>query len=51
MRAYASGWFVRIKITNVHPIYNNNYIFKNVLRIFKAEILKLFENIEPQPKH
>ena len=26
-------------------------MFKNILRTFEAEILKIFENIQPQPKN
>ena len=34
---------------NVHPILT--IMFKNVLRIFKAEIHKIFKNIQRQPKN
>ena len=38
MRICASGWFVRMKITTVHPILT--IMFKNIVRTFEAEILK-----------
>ena len=34
---------------NIHPILT--IMFKNVLRTFEAEILKIFKNIPPQPKN
>ena len=37
------------KITIARPILT--ITFKNILRIFKAEILKIFRNIQPQPKN
>ena len=51
----ASGWFVlpvglcERKSTNVHPILT--VMFKIILRTFEAEILKIFKNIQPQPKN
>ena len=39
------GW----RITTAHPILT--IIFKNILRTFEAEILKIFKNIQPQPKN
>ena len=29
----------------------NNVMFKSILRTFEAEILKIFQNIQPQSKH
>ena len=40
-----SGWFVRMG----HPILT--IMFEIILRTFQAEILKMFKNIQPQPKN
>ena len=37
------------KITSAHPTLT--IMFKNVLRTFEAEILKIFQNVQPQPKN
>ena len=42
-RIRASGWFVQMEITTVHPI--RTIRLKNILRTFEAEILKI------QPKN
>ena len=47
-RICVSGWFVPMEITTAHPILT--IMFKNILRTFTAEILKIFKNIEPQQK-
>ena len=36
------------KIITAHPILTIR--FKNILRTFKAEIFKIFKNIQPQPE-
>ena len=47
----ASGWFVlpvglyERKITTANPILT--ILFKNILRTFEAEILKVFKSIQP----
>ena len=46
---YASGWFVRKENNKCTPRIIT-IMFKNILRIFGAEILKIFKNIQPQPK-
>ena len=38
-----------LKITTANPILT--IMFKNILRTFEAEILKIFKNIQPQPKN
>ena len=54
-RICASGWFVlpvglhKWKITTTRSILTIK--FKNILRTFQAEILKIFKNIQPQPKN
>ena len=55
-RNCASGWFVlpvglygEWKIIAAHPILT--ITLRNILRAFEAEILKIFKNIEPQPKN
>ena len=37
------------KTINVHQVLA--IICKNISRIFEAEILKIFKNIQPQPKY
>ena len=37
------------KITPAHPL--PTIMFKNILRTFEAEILKIFKNIQPQPQN
>ena len=37
-----------IAVNNAHPILT--IMFKNILRTFEAEILKIFKNIQPQWK-
>ena len=41
--------FCELKITHVHPLLT--ILFKNVLRTFEAGILKIFKNIQSQPKN
>ena len=42
--------FVRIETNKCTP-NTNNYMFKNILKTFQAEILKIFKNIQPQSKN
>ena len=47
---YPSARFVcKWKITNEHPVLT--IMFKNPLRTFEANILKIFKDIQPQPKN
>ena len=46
---YGSGWFVWIEINKVHSILT--IMFKNILRTFETEILKISKNIQPQLKN
>ena len=39
----------KLKIPKVHPILI--IMFKNILRTFQAEILKIFKNIQPHSKN
>ena len=43
---YAFGWFVRMKLTNLHSILT--IIYENILRILEAEILEISKTIQPQ---
>ena len=48
-RICASGWFVGMENNNCRPPPPKKkkltFMFKNILRTFEAEILKLFKNI------
>ena len=46
---FASGWFVRMKLTDVHQILT--IMFQSILRTFEGEILKIFKNIQPRLKN
>ena len=48
---YASDWLCEWKITNtsIHSLLT--IMLKHVLRTFQADILKIFKNIQPQPKN
>ena len=37
------------KVATTHPILT--YRFKNILRTFEAEILKIFKDVRPQPQN